>query len=1687
MKDFFFSSDHRGGIEPLETRIAPAVLTGFLPGTAGTEIVLDADPSTAAPQGLSSGFDGPFLLYVEKGIARVFTKDLNGNGQLDFNEVTGIAAGDGLRLISFVSLHGDVVTNLNPDGTLTDSDNQAANGRDGQILLNSLIEKIELRSVTAADIPLGKDIGDVIALSGYSIFGNVYAGRGFGAIDGGLLIDTIGSTIQESEFNNSSGSDTLYVETVPQIGSIRVGTAASNRQFSFGASQDNDVRGVLQVFTPQANTPGGDIINVRAADPVEMKFNLATIQAGDGGFNGRGGNVENVVVGGDFAGGYQLIAGDGGPGPTGQPGGNVIKWLDLGSITSEITVRTGNGGEGLLGRGGDGGSLTFGTPPPVVVDPTAPPPDPTIPLPPPVPINTSARVVITLGNGGDGLTGGGNGGSQPSGQFTSPETQVPFGLEIVSSTHLPGDLYNLIAVERNPDPIAREDADPGNDYVPVAPGSLGYHATRGFDFDPDPLDPTNENGRNFNDSVYTSKQTDQLVVLFGSGSGFWDEKRTVYLDSPGNAQALTVADFNNDGHPDIATASGDVSAGGIRVFLSQYDPLTGGFIGFSDPIMSPLPALGGFFLLNYDNGVLLSEPRTQAVAVTNMTSGDFDHDGIIDLALSTTYGMMMMRGDGDELRVGGLKEGRGYFYSDYLRNETTFGEPPVDRAFADRPFPTLRGSALQDGGPDALLGLWEGRGGFVIYDYTDGVLTRVGVGAGKVDTNREVSDPGKTDKISLQDANLRDFTVIDIDNDGTADVVGLVDSPAGFLVTFDGNGTGGFVIASDANGNDENRGIRIGGPEGPSNFGLELNEDTLFGILTANTDEETNGMANDLVIFDYQSDLNDIPGIHVTVLQIGPDDPAPTLFYPVTRDVSSVTPDPFVLVGDSTIRAFDVFVPNQSVPSATALTYIQAFKDDRRVDLVETIPLTVGGEALPLEQNGYFFTAGVGGNSSNGPGGQGGSVGQKLIVDPVTGFVTGSFSIVLPVAAAFEGTVRILGGDGGNGFTAAGDGGAITGVSVRYASGANLLTGDAFLLSGDGGDSVKGVGGKGGNLASVAITSGSIFVAGNGGRGTIGGAGGAVIGNAFGLDVGVSTPPNPTQTGTKNNLENSQTAALVVVGGAGGVGMKAGGAGGNIVGFTPRFLPSSGVGSGLLHYVGGVGGNSVRGTGGAGGSVVESGPVQDDNNLFGNVFVQAGAGGNGRNGGNGGNITDFINISAPDITPLATTFLAGNGGTAVAGTGGKGGDIKNVRISGTGIGLQFYFDFSNPESLLTFIDALRGPVDPDTGEKIPIVTPLPYSRFVAGSGGEGFAGAGGAGGALGGPNGPLEGVSGTAISSSMVGVAGRGGDGLTAGGKGGSVVNVDLDSAGQNTGSTIPDLENGARSKVLVISGDGGDAYGAEKTAADPLAFGGSDAPGGDGGDIIGFAQRSGANVVVDMIAGNGGSTINHGSSLNVKTRVGKGGSISNVQVAGALGNTGDPRAVPPGTAEGDEVVPIKAYNDVFIGERMSDFIAREIIGDPTDENFLLDILNDADGNVGIVVGGRGRVKDNNDDGLLDPASNAPGLSIPNGSLINVRATHIMSAVADSVDRIASIQLLQNVGVPLGGVYGGDKIVDSSGSTTAPDGQMYTFGPTPANLDYLDTDGDLIRAPVQGGRLVDGAIVAQTTRTPQSLRDFVLA
>jgi hypothetical protein len=1518
--------------EVLESRIAPAaVIDGvFRAGQVGTRIEL------LAGEGLSTGGNegGAYMLFVEQGRCLVFTTDLNNNGQLDYNEITGISAGDGLSLICFADIHGDIVTNLKPNGFLSDSDNNAANnpetlGGDGRILLDSRIEKIEMRSLTVADITDVNDDGVVddddlatrLVLSSYSIFGNIYTGTGFGSTAGGLLIDDRGLDLQEAIFTGAEGLDFFIAGVKPTIGSIKVGTAASNDYFSFGASRADNIQGTIVPFVPKPGVAGGDIINIRAANTL-TKFNITSLEAGDGGTSARGGNVVDISLFGDDAGGYQAIAGDGGRGPDGGVGGAISNFADRGSVTSFVLLKSGDGGEGLTGRGGNGGTITIGS------------------------FVVTGNVNIELGNGGAGFTSGGNGASFPEGVIIAPEIPATSIGQIVSSWH---DFEGL-----------------------EHPATLGTYASVDFDLD------------GVGDYVFTSVNPGQLVVAFGAiGGGF----RTIidangvvrfdriYLDGFGDSEALTVGDFNGDGNPDIATGSFSVASfAGVRTFLAQYQDLDndgdlepGEFTGFSRGIESPVPSIALF-----NNGATLGDYRS-AMPITDIATGDFNGDGVADIAITFTsrdildgspgQSFMFMMGDKEE----NATEGTGSFFADFGgQGDPENGIPPDNFVPLDfirdetttATIEALRLSTFDN--HDVVSVSVNGQREFYMYDTyfggaggTPGALPFTVVGLGRVDVDRDVGQQ------NLVPATFRDLTAVDYDNDGDMDFAVILQDPTAFMVLLEQTGPGAFTIDS---GTGDNAGVRLG-----SN-GLDLG-DSFVAIRV--TDANGDGLFNEVALLNYSPP---VLYYRVNELSIIPFTPPSGPAYS-TGNTLSTFGTVLQNLGRSDDRlAFDVYSRAGLFPDyAVGMNSPQSFTEFPLAFVIDPL-LKPGVHPAPLEafrarHNEYrlVIAAGDGGGSLIGKGGTGGSLGTEFVgatIDPLNpDFVDPTGSLQITFAPNLGAVNYLVAGAGGNGFTAGGKGGNVNGVSARDTS--NDARDAVNVTAGSGGFGVSGPGGRGGDIKQNSIQGGFTYLAGNGGGGRVGGTGGSILGSGVPRSYDVE------------GLSLSMTAGI------GGTGVKRGGDGGEIKNMVMRLVNfDRGEVAGPLTMIAGAGGNSISGRGGQGGSVSNSSPLGDNNDLAFAITVIAGNGGNGIAGGHGGSISKFVDKPTNPDVPTSLTFIAGTGGSGTSGRGGNGGNVTDIDT-------------------------------PSTGEPV-------FDRILAGNGGSSSGNAGGNGG-------NVSGLVVSAGSGSMAIVAGAGGAGLQSGGRGGSVTKSFVTSGGSETAG-----------KVLVIAGAGGDASAFVPNPNEGpglniglKAFGGKIGRGGNGGNINGFSQFDSIDVSIDLIAGNGGSTINYGNFRDSKVFVGKGGFIKNVDVRGSIGNVAEDQ-------------PIKAYNDPT--ESLTEWVDRYLRG-----IFPLGPLNDSIGNVGIVAGAAGRIKPIAVEGGFETQP-APGATKLNGSVQNITARLLMSAVAGDVNRLAAIHVAKNINIT-GGLVGSDK-----GAVGV--------------REYIDIDGSIIDTPVLGGGLLDGAFIS---------------
>lgn len=1629
-------------LEPLEARIAPAAASAypllpseqshFVAAHFGAPILVKTGQilSTTGQAG-----SGSYLLYVEKGEALVFFTDLNNNNQVDFNEMTGIAAGDGLRVTLFTDLHGDMVTNekdvpLSIPGAngstitqfvpkLTDSDNNPSNdpssvGGDGRVLLDTTIERVTLRALQPNEFSNPADASLRQPVTTFSIYGNIYAGHGFGTADGlngliidktNLLVDATGAPL-ELNFGLSS-------QTNPYIGSIKVGTAASGEFFSFGASVLRDINGTFTTFAPAPGEAGGSINGVKMVNATGSPamnavgaFSIDTLHAGNGGLGGAGGDIKNVLLNGVSTGGYKIIAGDGGDGASGGKGGSISNFADFGSTTNHIVIQSGNGGSGSTGTGGDGGTFDFQV------------------------INIKADLGIKLGDGGDGFTGGGKGASLLSGNFTQPAIPNYLGAGGVGSVH------QAVTVT----------LDSNDELVYTYSAEIGMHQV---------LD-LNEDG--FGDFVYTTKGTTEIVVLLSTSSnGFYTGIERININGPSNPTALAVADLNNDSHLDIVVASNDLGAqGGLYVYLAQWEHYGPGaptpgedlfqdginhFLRFNDARISVLPSLNNLFI---SNGVQVTSLISSPVQVSSIVAGDFTGPNSTDsvthrpqLALIATYYgngpssngvitaledphqvLMYLNGDLETDHITGKQIYTGQFYADFGTKGDQSANQPADLHNPLRDIGegtansvTIEASALSTTSSsfDSIIVAAKGagnkdatKGGISVYNYAaraNGVrpVLMGYFGTGVVDSNRDIGD-GKQTEVVFQTST---FTVVDFDNDGNADVAAISTAPVGFLVGSKGNGFGTGVQISGGDGVApmvENAGNFLGTP------GLGLSTD-LLRIKSA--DFNGDGKVDELAVL-YNG------GVALITMNEG--------LQPAT--LLNKFEDKNIGAADSYF--FDLYYPSGKVSEPNLVTNAPA--DTNSLFSILPLPLDyfdepIGFLATPLFLSGTSIHSGDGGNSTIGNGGNAGSLGGgfSLVkgVDAITGLNVKTLQGSLTFT--YAGDVVLETGHGGNGFYNGGAGGAIKGVNIVY-SGDGTGLGDV-LITGHGGRGVNGTGGSGGAISGVSLDTsltrkgfagGALsedtvtLVTGYGGSGNIGGTGGSVTGNGSGGSPDV------------------QASSLSIETGAGGNGVKAGGNAGNIAKFSPIIrvppgLTGPGDGFGDLVYTAGNGGKAISGPGGKGGSITDSAP-QPSAFLSSYVEIFAGNGGSGTVGGAGGSVSNFVlTLTGGSPSPTYVAVEAGHGGTGFFGKGGVGGSITKVQFP------------------------TRGNASGYT------------NLFLAGNGGASASSAGADGGSI-------TDIFSVANNAAFAVVAGAGGDGLTQGGKGGSVITGTLS------------LDASTKAKVLIISGAGGSASAfipnlndspADQVAESLNQFGGLIGKGGNGGDIIGFTQTGITGMHADLIAGNGGSTLNYGSVFDSpkKVYVGKGGSIKSINMQGDIGNIALDN---PATADINENIPIKSYNNTAKGESVAQYVESIL-------RYGLPVLTDADGNVGIVVGAAGRGKAV----ALNSATPHVYTSIAangstNGDLISVGASHIMSAVAGSVDKIAAIHVARY-------------IVTSDGNAGTDKGTYFTaLQPVQGvvnRLDYIDVDGMLRpqpASPVLDGALIDGAFVYSNTSLPAS-------
>lgn len=321
-------------VERLEARIAPALLVngGNLLGGSG-------NPTTGET---STGANNVTLVKVLSGQALVFFN----NGT-----ITGISVGKNTKLDITGDIAGDIVTNLRPDGRLTDSDNNPSNGEDGGLLLPSAIKGITTHPLTDEKGSIGRIIagGQIKGVNVAGEIAGIYSGNGIfrdgdlARIDTGVVdFNTVQPGLQHIITIAKGATDP---NAKAGISNVTINTARQLEIFSGSGLDNADGNGAA----------GGDISNVT----------IAKTLAAEG--------AKPVVF---------IHAGDGGAGTDhGGNGGSITSFNDQGSI-SYVKLQTGNGGN-ASGTGGTGGSLLTSTI-----------------------VTSSARYDTLTGNGGNGNQGG---------------------------------------------------------------------------------------------------------------------------------------------------------------------------------------------------------------------------------------------------------------------------------------------------------------------------------------------------------------------------------------------------------------------------------------------------------------------------------------------------------------------------------------------------------------------------------------------------------------------------------------------------------------------------------------------------------------------------------------------------------------------------------------------------------------------------------------------------------------------------------------------------------------------------------------------------------------------------------------------------------------------------------------------------------------------------------------------------------------------------------------------------------------------------------------------------------------------------------------------------------------------------------------------------------------------------------
>ena len=165
-----------------------------------------------------------------------------------------------------------------------------------------------------------------------------------------------------------------------------------------------------------------------------------------------------------------------------------------------------------------------------------------------------------------------------------------------------------------------------------------------------------------------------VAVMLGNGDGTFQPAVTYPITSGGSGAsgALAIADFNKDGHPDVAVL-GD-NNGTLYILLGNGDGTLqppAGYPSNTDTGAASAIAVGDFngdghldvvaavaygsntdlyllvFLGKSDGTFEKPKETSYSLGLASMVAGDFNGDGMLDLALANSSGLYVLPGNGD--------------------------------------------------------------------------------------------------------------------------------------------------------------------------------------------------------------------------------------------------------------------------------------------------------------------------------------------------------------------------------------------------------------------------------------------------------------------------------------------------------------------------------------------------------------------------------------------------------------------------------------------------------------------------------------------------------------------------------------------------------------------------------------------------------------------------------------------------------------------------------------------------------------------------------------------------------------------------------------------------------------------------------------------------------------------------------